>query len=74
VWSALRTWRREARVSWFSLKTKVNGLSAVWPQNHWDDFLRFSLKTGGDGFFRYSLKPGGSGFPVWASKPEGTVW
>jgi hypothetical protein len=31
-------WRREARVSWLSLKTKVDGLSVVWPQNHWDDF------------------------------------
>jgi hypothetical protein len=32
------TWRRGARVSWLSLKTKVNGLSVVWPQNHWDGF------------------------------------
>jgi hypothetical protein len=23
---------------WLSLKTKVDGLSAVWPQNLWDDF------------------------------------
>jgi hypothetical protein len=30
VWSALCTWRRGARVSWLSLKTKVNGLSVVW--------------------------------------------
>jgi hypothetical protein len=27
-----------ARVSWLSLKTKVYGLSVVWPQNHWDSF------------------------------------
>jgi hypothetical protein len=27
---------RGARVSWLSLKTKVNGLSVVWLQNHWD--------------------------------------
>jgi hypothetical protein len=39
-----------ARVSWLSLKTKVDGLSVVWPQNHWDGFLRFDLKTGDDGF------------------------
>jgi hypothetical protein len=32
------------------LKTKVDNLSVVCPQNHWDDFLQFSLKTGGDGF------------------------
>jgi hypothetical protein len=25
-------------VFWFSLKTKVNGLSVVWPQNLWDGF------------------------------------
>jgi hypothetical protein len=32
------TWRRGAQVSWLSLKTKVDGLSVVWPQNHWDGF------------------------------------
>jgi hypothetical protein len=42
--------RREARVSWFSLKSKVDGLSVVWPQNHCDGFLRFNLKIGGDDF------------------------
>jgi hypothetical protein len=25
----------ERRVSWLSLKTKVDGLLVVWPQNHW---------------------------------------
>jgi hypothetical protein len=38
VQSASCTWRRGARVSWFSLKTKVNSLSMVWPQNLWDGF------------------------------------
>jgi hypothetical protein len=38
VWSALCTWRRGVRVSWLSLKTKVDSLSMVWPQNHWDGF------------------------------------
>jgi hypothetical protein len=38
------------RVSWLSLKSKANGLSVIWPQNHWDSFLRFGLKTDGDGF------------------------
>jgi hypothetical protein len=58
----------------------------VWPQNHWDGFLRFDLKTGnddflwfdlktgGDSFSRFDLKIGGSGFPVWASKPVVTVF
>jgi hypothetical protein len=49
VQSAPDTWRLGARVSWLSLKTKVDGLLVVWPQNHSDGFHRFSLKTGGDG-------------------------
>jgi hypothetical protein len=60
--SAPCMWRRGAWVSWLSLKTKVDGLSLVWPQNHWGSFLRFGFKTGG------------SGFPVWASKLAATVW
>jgi hypothetical protein len=55
---------RGVRVSWLSLKTKVYGLSVVWPQNHLDHFLRFSLKIGGDGFLRFGLKTGGDGFMV----------
>jgi hypothetical protein len=63
-----------------SLKTKVNGLSVVWPQNHWDglsvvwpqnhcdSFSLFGLKTDGDGFSRFSLKTGGYGLVIWASK------
>jgi hypothetical protein len=27
------------------LKTKVDGLLVIWPQNHWDGFLQFGLKT-----------------------------
>jgi hypothetical protein len=73
VWSAPCTWRREARVSWLNLKTKVDGLSMVWPQNHREGFLWFGLKIGGDGFLQFGLKTGGSGFPVWASKPAVTV-
>jgi hypothetical protein len=33
-------WKREARVSWLSLKAKFDSLSVVWPQNHWDDALK----------------------------------
>jgi hypothetical protein len=33
-------WKREARVSWLSLKAKFDRLSVVWPQNHWDDALK----------------------------------
>jgi hypothetical protein len=41
------------------LKTKVDGLLGIWPQNHWDDFIRFDLKTGGNDFARFGLKIGG---------------
>jgi hypothetical protein len=50
-----------------SLKTKVDGLSVVWHQNHWDGFLLFGLKTGGDNFSRFGLKISG-GFLCLASK------
>jgi hypothetical protein len=80
------TKRRGAWVSWLGLKTKVDGLSAVWPQTHWDDFLWFGLKTSGDGFLWlglktsvvgfswFGLKTGGDGFVVWASKLDAMVW
>jgi hypothetical protein len=68
------TWRRGAQVCWLSLKTKVNVLWVVWPQNHSDYFFWFDLKPGGDGFLWVGLKIGGSGFPVWASKPAALVW
>jgi hypothetical protein len=50
------TWRLGAWVSWLSLKTKVDDLLVVWPQNHSDGFCRFGLKTGGDSFWRFGLK------------------
>jgi hypothetical protein len=62
VRSAPSTWRQGARVSWLSLKTKVDGLSVVWPQNHSDGFCRFDLKTVGDGFWRFGLKTCCDGF------------
>jgi hypothetical protein len=58
-----------------SLKTTVDGLSVIcpqnhwdglsvlWPQNYWDVFLRFDPKTDGDGFFWFGLKTSGGGFP-----------
>jgi hypothetical protein len=57
----------------------------VWPQNHWDDFLLFDPKIGGDGFSGLTLKlvvtvswlslktKVVEGFSVWASKPATTV-
>jgi hypothetical protein len=63
-----------------SLKTKVDGLLVVWPQNHSDGFFWFDLKTGGDGFLVEPQNQGGGGFSgldiktgfydlvIWASK------
>jgi hypothetical protein len=66
VWRHVRstpdTWRLEAWVSWLSLKTKVDGLWVIWPQNHSDSFRRFALKTGGDDFLRFGLKTCCDGF------------
>jgi hypothetical protein len=59
VRSTVCMWIRGVQVSWLSLKTKVYGLSVVWPQNHLDGFLRFGLKTSGDVFSRFGLKTGG---------------
>jgi hypothetical protein len=55
------------RVSWLSHKTKVAGLSVVWPQNYWDGFLRFGSITGG-GFFGLASKPVVTVFSGLASK------
>jgi hypothetical protein len=63
------TWRQGAQVSWLSLKTKVNSLWVVWPQNHSDGFHRFGLKTGGDGFLVWASKPSGLRFVGCATKP-----
>jgi hypothetical protein len=68
------TRRRGAQVSWFSLKTKVNGLSVVWPQNHCDGFSRICLKAGGYGFSRFGLKTSGYGFCGLVSKPLALVF
>jgi hypothetical protein len=37
--------------------------SPVWPQNRWQWFLRFGLKTGGVGFLVEPQNQGGGGFP-----------
>jgi hypothetical protein len=66
-------WRQGARVSWLSLKSKVDGLSVVWHENHWDGFLRFGIKNDGEGFLRFGLKTSGDGFSGLVSKPMVTV-
>jgi hypothetical protein len=67
-------WRRGARVSWLSLKTKVDGLSVVWPQNHWGGFFGLASKpvvmispvwpqNRDDGFLVVPQNQCGGGFP-----------
>jgi hypothetical protein len=56
VWSAPCTRRRGVQISWFCLKTMVDGL------------FRFSLKIGGFGFYSLCLKTGSYGLVIWTSK------
>jgi hypothetical protein len=69
-----------------SLKTKVDGLSVVWPQNHWDGFLSvwaskpmamvcewFGFKTTQTVFSGLASKPVVTVSSGWASKPATTV-
>jgi hypothetical protein len=56
------------RISWLSLKTKVDGLSVVWPQNHSDGFLVEPQNQGGRGFPGLGLKIGSYGLVIWVSK------
>jgi hypothetical protein len=71
VRSTSSTWRLGARVSWLSLKIRVDGLCVVWPQNHSDGLHRFGLKTGGDDFYRFDLKTCCDGFVQFDLKTGG---
>jgi hypothetical protein len=81
------TWRRGAWVSWLSLKTMVDGLSVVWPKNHWDGFSSvwaskpmatvcewFGLKTTRTVFTGLASKPVVTVSASLASKPAATVF
>jgi hypothetical protein len=68
VRSAPCTWRRGARVSWLSLKTKVDGLSMVWPQNYWDSLLVVWSQNRWDCFLQFGLKTVGTVSSGLASK------
>jgi hypothetical protein len=69
------TWRQGAQVSWLSHKTKVDGLSVVWPQNHWVGLsvVWFGLKTTGMVCQWFGLKTTETVFSGLASKPVATV-
>jgi hypothetical protein len=54
-----------------SLKTKVDGLWVVWPQNHSDGFHWFGLKTCCDSFLQFGLKTCGDGFSQFGLKTDG---
>jgi hypothetical protein len=84
VRSAPYTWRRGVRVYWLSLKTKVDGLSVVWPQNQWDCLLVVWPQNHCDGlsvvwqskplerFLWFGLKTGGDGFSWFGLKTGGS--
>jgi hypothetical protein len=74
VRSAPCTWRRGERVSWLSLKIKVDILSVVWPENHWDGFSSLALKPVTTVSWLSLKSKVVEGFSVWASKPTVTVW
>jgi hypothetical protein len=86
VRSAPCTWKLGAWLSWLSLKTKVSGLSVVWPQNHWDGFSSvlasklmatvcewFGLKTTRTVFAGLASKPVATFSSDLASKPAAAV-
>jgi hypothetical protein len=62
--------RREAWVFRFSLKTGGDGLSVVWPQNHYNAFLVWASKHRSTVWWFGSQNHRDSFF-VWASKPSG---
>jgi hypothetical protein len=69
------TWSRGAWVSWLSLKTKVDGLSVVWTQNHWDGFSSvWASKLMATVCEWFGLKITRTVFAGLASKPVATVW
>jgi hypothetical protein len=68
------TWRRGARVSWLSLKTKVGGLWVVWTQNHSDSFsLVWASKPMATVCEWFGLKTTRTVFTELASKPVATA-
>jgi hypothetical protein len=73
VRSAPGTCRLGARVSWLSLKTKVDGFWRFGLKTCCDGFRWFGLKTSGDGFLQFVLKTGGNGFSRFGLKTGGRV-
>jgi hypothetical protein len=71
VRSAPCTWRRGTRVSWLSLKIKVDGFHQFGLKTGGDGFWRFGLKTCYDGFLQFDLKTGDDGFSQFGLKIDG---
>jgi hypothetical protein len=57
-----------------SLKTKVDGLLVVCPQNHWNGFSGLASKPMAAVSWLSLKTKVVEGFPTWVSKPVGTVW
>jgi hypothetical protein len=73
VRSTLGTWRLGAWVSLLSLKTKVDGLRVVWPQNHSNGFHRLTSKPVVTVSSGLTSKPAMTVFAGLASKLVATV-
>jgi hypothetical protein len=74
VRSALCTWRRRARVSWLSLKIKVDGFSSVWASKPMATVCEwFGLKITRTIFASLASKPRATVSSVLASKLAATI-
>jgi hypothetical protein len=73
---AVCTMHVKMRSASFLVEPQNQSLRCVsgWPQNHWDGFLCFDLRTGGNGFLQFSLKISGDGFSGLASKLVATIF
>jgi hypothetical protein len=60
--------RRGVQVSWFGLKTKVDNLSVLWPQNLCDGFPIWASKPIAT-IWWFGPQNHHDGFLVWSSKP-----
>jgi hypothetical protein len=75
VWSAPCMWRRGARVSWLSLKIKVDGFSSIWASKPMTTVCEwFGPKTTQTIFAGLASKPVTTVSSGLASKPDATIF